>query len=126
VAEPVPEKGLPPMGLDHHQLEKQAAPGFGEVRTDLYGLVKRAGNALSAIGSLPNDEEVDQRFLQWFAPKRDQMLALADDLAGAYGDIGEGVLGMSQNVKTIDWGLAKSLEKVPDYLIDGPVKRSDS
>ncbi|MFC7648142.1 hypothetical protein ACFQX6_52505 [Streptosporangium lutulentum] len=103
-----------------------ATSGFGTLSSDLHDVVKHATNALTSIGDLPSDEEVDQGFLQWFAPKRDQMLELTDDLAGAYGDVGEGLLAMSHNLTTIDWGVVKDLEKLPDYTVGGPVKRADS
>ncbi|WP_157594778.1 hypothetical protein [Streptosporangium amethystogenes] len=113
------------MAYDHDQLQNQAGLGFADVSSDLGAVVKRALEDLQAIGPLPSGEEVDQRFLEWFTPKYEQMLTLTADLAGAYGDIGKGLIAMSRNMLDIDWGLAKSLDAVPDYTDDGPVKRAE-
>lgn len=114
------------MAYNHDQLQNQAGLGFADVGSDLGAVVKRAFDDLQAIGPLPSGEEVDQRFLEWFTPKYEQMLALTADLAGAYGDIGKGLIAMSRNVSDIDWGMAKDLEEVPDYTEDGPVKRAEA
>lgn len=126
MAESAPAQGQSePMAYDHDQLEKRVAPGFGMVGGDLHQAVKRAENAVKALGNLPSGEETDQRFLRWFAPKRDQMLALTDDLADAYGDIGDGLLAMHRNVLVLDWGMADELEKLPDYLADAQAAERD-
>jgi hypothetical protein len=126
VAESAPAQGQPePMAYDHDQLENRAAPGFGMVGGDLHAAVKRAEDALKALGGLPSGEETDQKFLRWFTPKHDQMLALTDDLAEAYGDIGEGLLAMHRGVLELDWGMADDLEKLPDYLADGQAAEWD-
>ncbi|MEU0482538.1 hypothetical protein ABZ260_25540 [Streptosporangium sp. NPDC006013] len=114
------------MAYNHDQLQNQAGLGFADVSSDLGAVVKRALEDLQAIGPLSSGEEVDQRFLEWFTPKCEQMLTLTADLAGAYDDIGKGLIAMSRNVSEIDWGLAKSLDAVPDYTDDGPVKRAES
>ncbi|MER5326935.1 hypothetical protein [Streptosporangium roseum] len=121
MAEPAPARGpSEPMAFDHEQLENSVAPGFGTVGGDLHDAVKRARDALKALGDLPSGEETDQRFLRWLTPKRDQMLALTDDLADAYLDIKEGLLAMHRGVLVLDWGMADDLTKLPDYLADGP------
>ncbi|GGP98261.1 hypothetical protein [Streptosporangium pseudovulgare] len=120
MTEPSPGRPVVPMEVDHDQLENVVAPGFRVAGGDLYEAVARAVGALAALGPLPADEETDRRFLQWFTPKRDQMLELTRDLAGAYGDIGEGLLMTGRNVWNVDWGLAEDLARVPDYTADGP------
>ncbi|ACZ90547.1 hypothetical protein [Streptosporangium roseum] len=126
MAESAPAQGQSePMSYDHDQLEKRVAPGFGMVGGDLHEAVKRAADALKALGDLPSGEETDQKFLRWFTPKRDQMLALTDDLADAYGDIGDGLLAMHRGVLVLDWGMADDLTKLPDYLADGPAAKRD-
>ncbi|GAA3424120.1 hypothetical protein ACWDTT_04790 [Streptosporangium sandarakinum] len=120
MTEPSPGRPVVPMEVDHDQLENVVAPGFRVAGGDLREAVARAASALAALGALPADEETDRRFLQWFTPKRDQMLELTRDLAGAYGDIGEGLLMTGRNVWNVDWGLAEDLARVPDYTADGP------
>ncbi|MET9069035.1 hypothetical protein ACWDR1_33965 [Streptosporangium sandarakinum] len=120
MTEPSPGRPVVPMEVDHDQLENVVAPGFRAVGGELREAVTRAASALAALGALPADEETDRRFLQWFTPKRDQMLDLTRDLAGAYGDIGDGLLMTGRNVWNVDWGLAEDLARVPDYTADGP------
>ncbi|MFF0312450.1 hypothetical protein ACFYSC_33885 [Streptosporangium sp. NPDC004379] len=120
MTEPSPGGPAAPMKVDHDQLENVVAPGFRVAGEDLGEAVARAVGALAALGPLPEGEETDQRFLRWFTPKRDQMIELTRDLAGAYGDIGEGLLVAGRNVWNVDWGLAEDLAKVPDYTAGGP------
>ncbi|WP_433243652.1 hypothetical protein ACQPYK_40215 [Streptosporangium sp. CA-135522] len=127
MAEP-PAGGNPSttQALDHDQLQDRTAPDFAKLKENLHAAVQKARDGLKAVGELPSEEEIDQHFLQWLAPKRDQMLRLTDDLAEAYGDIGGGLLAMSKNLQDIDWGIADDLEKVPDYLADvAEPKRGD-
>lgn len=121
MAESAPAQGSSEfMAYDHDQLEDGVAPGFGMVGDDLRDAVKRAVNALSALGALQGGEETDRKFLDWFLPKRHEMLVRTNDLAEAYLDIGEGLLAMHRGVLDPDWGMAADLEKLSDYLADGP------
>jgi hypothetical protein len=104
------------MSLDLDQLKGSTVPGFGALSEELYAAVRRAADALRGLGDLPTEEETDQRFvIGWLIPRRDEMIALTNDLAGAYGDIGEVLHEMKGTVEQADWGIADSLREVPDY-----------
>jgi hypothetical protein len=105
------------MEIDHEQLKKRAAPAFDDTADAVRTAVNRASDALRPLGGWPTGEEVDRAFVEWFKPKRDEMLKLVGEFAGVYDDISDGLLSMERNVATADWGIADDLriKDVPVY-----------
>ncbi|GAA2391646.1 hypothetical protein [Nonomuraea africana] len=106
----------PPQQVDHHQLRKRAAPAFDDAGSDIRAAVRMAAEALRGLGGWSTDEEVDKAFVEWFTPKRDEMIELIGQFAEVYEDVGDGLRAISQNVATVDWGIADDL-KVEDLPI---------
>jgi hypothetical protein len=106
------------MEIDHDHLKKQAAPAFDDVAGAVRQALTRASETLSALGGWPTGEEVDRAFVtEWYAPKRNEMLRLIDELGQVYGDIADGLVTMQRNVRVVDWGIADDMkvEDIPVY-----------
>lgn len=114
MAEPPPD---PSMDIDHDQLKKQAAPAFDDVSAAVRKATDRAAGALSALGGWPAGEETDKAFVEWYAPKRNEMLRLIAEFGEVYADIADGLVIMERNVAIVEWGLADDLKikDVPVY-----------
>ncbi|MEU7827948.1 hypothetical protein [Nonomuraea sp. NPDC049129] len=107
----------PPLDIDHDQLRKHAAPAFDDASAAVRRAVGKAADALSALGGWPVNEPADKAFVEWYKPKRDEMLRMIEDFAAVYGDIADGILTMRRNVATVDWGIADDIKiaDVPVY-----------
>ncbi|WP_336212556.1 hypothetical protein [Nonomuraea sp. LPB2021202275-12-8] len=118
MAEPPPDpRSAPPTDIDHEQLRKRAAPAFDDVSVAVRAAVERARDALGGIGGWSTDEEVDRAFIEWYAPKRNEMLTLIAEFAEVYTDVADGLLTMQNNVATVEWGIIEDLniKDVPVY-----------
>lgn len=107
----------PPLGINHDQLRKQAAPAFDATASNVREAIRLAGESLGAIAGWPTGEEVDRAFVTWCSPKRDEMFRLIEDYAMVCEDLADGILSMERTVKVIDWGLADDMtvEDIPVY-----------
>lgn len=107
----------PPQSINHKQLRTGAAPGFDEAGSDVRAAVRRAAAELRELGGWSTGEEVDEAFVEWFLPKKDEMIDLIGQFAEVYEDVGDGLRAVSHNVATVDWGLADDLkiEDLPLY-----------
>ncbi|WP_113702345.1 hypothetical protein [Nonomuraea lactucae] len=105
------------MEINHDHLRKHAAPAFDDVAAAVRQAVERAGEALGALGGWPADEEVDRAFVEWYGPKRNEMLRLIGQFGQVYEDIADGLVTMQRNVRVIDWGVADDItvEDIPVY-----------
>ncbi|MEV0149304.1 MULTISPECIES: hypothetical protein [unclassified Nonomuraea] len=125
MAEPPPDgPSRPVLDLDHEQLRKRAAPAFDDASAAVREAVRKAADMLGALGGWPVNEPADKAFVEWYKPKRDEMLRMIEDFATVYADIADGILTMRHNVAVVDWGLADDirLADVPVYTWpeDGP------
>ncbi|WP_219471153.1 hypothetical protein [Nonomuraea rhizosphaerae] len=105
------------MEINHKQLREKAAPAFDEAAEAVRKAVDRAEDALRPLNDWPTGEDVDKAFVEWFRPKRNEMIKLIGEFAGVYNDIADGLDSMQRNVAKVDWGIADDLKikDVPVY-----------
>ncbi|MET9337155.1 hypothetical protein [Nonomuraea sp. NPDC003804] len=94
-----------------------AATTFRDIGADFVAAVNHAVRELEELGNWPIEEESDRKFAEWYAPKRVEMMKLLGQFGLAYGDVGDKLAIMRDNVAVADWASADDMtvQDVPAY-----------
>lgn len=103
--------------MDLSQLRTTAATDFRQISEDLLEAVRQAVADLEDLGHFPTAEETDRRFVEWCAPKKEECIGLLGQFGHAYGDVGQKLFTMQDNVAVADWASADDLtvKSIPVY-----------
>ncbi|MFD1931556.1 MULTISPECIES: hypothetical protein [Nonomuraea] len=107
----------PSLDLDLSHLHTVAAAAFRDIGDDLRTALAQAVRELEELGHFPTEEESDRKFVEWYAPKRVEMIDLLGQFAQVYDDLGQKLSIMRDNVAVADWASADDLtiKDIPVY-----------